>query len=208
MEFWNDIATDNSWKVLIELTKKYDFIVIGGWASYLLTKTIKSKDIDIIADFDTLEKFKMDFRLKKNIHLKKYEFIKDEISVDVYIPYFSKLVIPIEDIMKNTITIEGIKIIKPEILLILKQQAEFERKDSMKGMKDRVDILNLLINSDIKLKQYFVLVKKYKLKKYPKRLKNIIQTSKKEFEYLGIKDPRKIKLIKKDLIDKIRKLSI
>ena len=96
--------------------------------------------------------------------------------------------------------------LKPEALLILKQQAELERKDSVKGQKDRVDILNILINSDIELKKYFVLVKKYKLKEYPGRLRKIVVESKKEFDYLGIKNPRKIKLIKKRLTDSIRLL--
>jgi len=204
MEFWNDIATDKSWKVLINLTKKYDFVIIGGWATYLLTKAIKSKDIDIVVDFEELEKFKMDFNLKKNIHLKKYEAIKDDISIDIYVPFFSELIIPAEDMIKNTISVQGIKIVRPELLLILKQQAEFERKDSIKGLKDRVDILNIIINSEIDLKKYFTFIKKYNLKKYPKRLIDITQTSKKEFEYLGVKNPRKIKLIKKDLIKKLK----
>ena len=42
MDFWNDIATDNSWKVLIRLRKELDFVLIGGWACYLLTRSIKS----------------------------------------------------------------------------------------------------------------------------------------------------------------------
>ena len=54
MEFWNDIVTDISWKTLIELTKKYNVLVIGGWAVYLHTGSIKSKDIDILVDFETL----------------------------------------------------------------------------------------------------------------------------------------------------------
>ena len=203
MEFWSDVVIDRSWNVLIKLTKEFDFILIGGWAAYLHTKTLKSKDIDIVVDFDTLEKLGMKYRLKKNTNLKKYEVIIEEISVDIYVPYFSKLVIPLDDLQKKYTSIEGIKVVTLENLLILKQQAEFERKDSVKGQKDRTDIMNLLINTNIEMKKYFNLIKKYGLKYYPVRLKDIIKTAKKEFEYLGIKNPRKIKLIKKELIEKI-----
>lgn len=203
MEFWNDITTDKSWKVLINLTKEFDVIVIGGWATYLLTKTIKSKDVDIIVDFDALDQLNMKHLLKKNMHLKKYEIIIDEISVDIYVPYFSKLVIPVEELKNYFMIKEGIKIVVPEVLLILKQQAEFERKDSVKGQKDRVDILSILMNTDIDLKKYFDLIKKHKLNDYPKRLKSIVQNAKKEFEYLGIVNPREIKLIKKRIISKL-----
>ena len=47
-EFWNSLLTEKSWEILQELRKNYDFILIGGWAVYLLTKQKKSKDIDIV----------------------------------------------------------------------------------------------------------------------------------------------------------------
>ncbi|HDM05702.1 MAG TPA: hypothetical protein ENG34_00305 [Candidatus Aenigmarchaeota archaeon] len=204
MEFWNESVTDRAWKVLIKLVNKFDPIVIGGWAAYLLTKTLKSKDIDVVVDFETLQKLKIDFGLKKNIHLKKYEAIVDEVSIDIYVPYFSKLAIPPEDLQKLSMRVEGIRIAKPEALLILKQQAELERKDSIKGLKDRVDILNILINSKVDFKKYHKLIEKYKLEDYPKRLESIIKTAKKEFDYLGMKNLRKIRLMKKRLLIDLR----
>jgi len=206
MEFWNDIATDKSWKVLIEISKRFDFIIIGGWAAYLHTKTLKSKDIDVVVDFDTLEKMGMEYRLKKNTNLKKYEIIVDEISVDIYVPFFSKLVVPLEDLKSMSTSIEGMRIVNPEVLLILKQQAEFERRDSIKGQKDRADILNVLINSSVELKKYLNLVRKYRLTDYPKRLREIVKTARKEFEYLGIRNPRRIKILKEELMKKLREL--
>ena len=145
MEFWNDLVTDRSWKTLIELTKEFEFIVIGGWAAYLHTKTLKSKDIDVVVDFDTLEKLGMKYRLKKNTNLKKYEIIIDEVSVDIYVPFFSKFVIPLNDLEKMCTHVQGMKVVVPESLLILKQQAELERKDSVKGQKDRIDIINICL---------------------------------------------------------------
>ena len=203
MKFWDDLVTDKAWKILIDLSKNFNILVIGGWAAYLLTKTLKSKDIDVVVDFETLNEFQLEFGLKKNIHLKKYEVIIDDVSVDIYVPYFSKLAIPIEDLKNFSTTIEGIKIVQAEVLLILKQQAESERRDSIKGLKDRVDILNILINSDVDFKKYNNLVKKYKLNEYPKKLKGIIQPAMKEFDYLGVKDLRKIKLMKRNLLNKI-----
>ena len=80
MEFWNDQATDKSWNALIELSKKYEFILIGGWACYFYTGTIKSHDVDMIVGFETLAQLKREFLVKKIDILKKYEIIYDEIS--------------------------------------------------------------------------------------------------------------------------------
>ena len=204
MEFWNDISTDKSWNVLIDLAKKYDFIVIGGWAAYLHTKTLKSKDIDIVVNFDTLEKIGMEHQLKKNSNLKKYEIVISEISVDIYVPFFSNLIIPVSSLEEYYISMEGIKVVAPEVLLILKQQAESERKDSVKGQKDRIDIVSLLINSNIDLKKYSEFVKKYNLKNYPIKLREIIRNARAEFHYLGVDNLRKVKLLKRDLLDKLK----
>ncbi len=57
-QFWNSLLTEKSWKILHELKKGYSFIVIGGWAVYLLTRQQKSKDIDILVSILELAKFK------------------------------------------------------------------------------------------------------------------------------------------------------
>ena len=53
-EFWNELVTQASWERLQELSKEIDFVLIGGWAAYLWTGKHKSKDIDIIVDYETL----------------------------------------------------------------------------------------------------------------------------------------------------------
>jgi hypothetical protein len=208
MEFWNDQATEESWNALKELAKKYKFILIGGWACYFHTATIKSQDIDIIVDFETLNQIKKEVSVNKNAILKKYEIILSNTSVDIYVPYYSKFVLPFECIAKNTVKRRGMTVPKPEIILILKQQAELERKESVKGQKDRVDILNILIKSTINMGKYLLLVKKYGLETYMRRLETIIRTSKTEFEYLGIINPRKIRLIKKKLMEDLASAKI
>lgn len=203
MEFWNDQTIDRSWKVLNQLVSTYRFILIGGWACYLYTKMIKSMDIDIIIDYEMLYYMKSTLSLKKNEILKRYEAIVDGISIDIYVPFYSELALPLEYIQKNTLKTEGLIIPKPEILVILKQQAEMERKNSVKGQKDRVDILNIIMKSDINFKTYFAIIKEYNLINYESRLETIIRTAKNEFSYLGIENARKIKLIKKDLIQRM-----
>jgi len=56
-QFYQKIITEKSWEALTVFKKQFDFILIGGWAVYLYTHALKSKDIDIIAlimlpDFD------------------------------------------------------------------------------------------------------------------------------------------------------------
>jgi len=202
MEYWHDIITEKSWNLLQNIKKKFDFIVIGGWATYLWTKALKSKDIDIIIDFKTLDKLKTEYNLKKNDNLKKYELIIDEIDIDIYVPYYSKLSLPIKIIEKNITKLHGFKIVLPEILLILKQSAELEREFTKKGQKDRLDILSLLLNVNINFKEYLKLLNENNLVGYNKRLIRII-TSFKEYNYFNL-NPRTYKLKKEKILKKLK----
>jgi len=164
MEFWNDISTRKSWELLKQLNKKHRFIVIGGWAIYLWTNALKSKDIDIIlTDWEDLEKIKENYEPKKNDRLKKYEIIVSDIDVDIYLPHYSQMAIPCEQLTKMYTIKEGFKVLKSEPLLVLKQQAQSDRKDSIKGQKDRVDILSLLLSKTIDFKEYRQLLKNYNI---------------------------------------------
>ena len=174
MEFWNSLLTEKSWNILQDLKKKFDFVLIGGWANYLWTKTHKSKDIDIIIDLKTLYILKENYRLIKNDRLKKYEIKIDDIDIDIYVPHYSKLSLPVEFIQKNVTVVEGFKVIIPEVLLILKQGAELDRGHSIKGQKDRIDIMTLLFYSDIDFKKYKEILKIYHLD-YLNELKRIIK---------------------------------
>lgn len=203
MEFWNEIITDKSFKVLQELGKKFKFILIGGWAIFILTKSIKSKDIDIIVDFETLSQMRKELEISKTEFLKKYQSEIEGVSIDIYVPYYSEFIIPVEDIVKNTLSTEGFKLPKPEILLFLKLQAEKARSESEKGQKDRADILSLLIKEKINFRNYKMLIEKYNLDSYDRQLKKIVRLARKEFEYLGIKNFREIKKIKAKILKQI-----
>jgi len=56
MQFYHNLITEKSFEHLKGFKKKYNFVLIGGWAVYLYSKSLKSKDIDIIVDYDELAK--------------------------------------------------------------------------------------------------------------------------------------------------------
>lgn len=205
MEFWNSLLTEKSWEWLKELSgKPFNFILIGGWAAYLWTKQHKSKDIDIVlSGFEDLEYLKKEYELKKNEALKKYEINLGEIDVDIYVEFYSELTLPVKEIKKQVTKIEGISVVSPEVLLILKQGAEADREDSVKGAKDRVDIMTLLLFSGVDFGKYRKLLKEHKLEWFLGRLKRIINSFT-EIKYLGL-NPREFKMKKKELLGRMEK---
>ena len=198
-EFWSDNITKLSWERLKELTSEFDFILIGGWGLFLYTKINKSKDIDILIDMNSLYSIKQIYELKKNVNLKKYEIEDQGFDIDIYVPYFSELPIPVEDIfeMKNPI-IQGIKTVQPEILLILKQSAYQDRRDSIKGKKDSIDIITLLRYGGVDFKKYTQLLKKYKLDEYFDYLIRLVKSFD-DYTYTGM-DFMEFKKWKKELL--------
>lgn len=164
MDFYNDLVTQKSWLALKKLKTELSFILIGGWAVYLYTKSLKSKDIDIIVNYDQIEKLKVNYQLTKNNRLKKYEARHEEIQIDVYLPHFSELGIPVNQIQQNTQTKEAFSLPTPEILLALKLFAFKERGLSAKGQKDKVDIISLLLLPNIDQKKFRNLLQQFSLK--------------------------------------------
>lgn len=203
MPYWNELITQKSWEKLQELKKAgIRFVLIGGWAAWLYSKSHKSKDIDIIVGFEELSRIKQLFDLKKNERLRKYEFRLDEIDVDVYVEHFSRLAIPVEEAVKGKEKIEGFAAVKPEVLLILKQGAEEARKESEKGLKDRLDIMDLLLKAGIDFEEYNRLLERHGIQEYRKRLIEIVQGFR-EMKYLGL-NPGEFKKRKQELLERIK----
>ena len=202
-EFWNSDLTEKSWKVLCELKRKYNFIVIGGWAAYLLSKQQKSKDIDIVVDINELQKLKKE-NLSKNDKLKKYEIKTGEIDIDIYTDYYSKLTIPPEDLKNFISNIEGFNVVIPEVLIILKQGAELDRGNSLKGQKDKLDIIAILLFCDINFKKYKEIITKYSLDNYTERLIFILR----DFNDYSLFNmtPKEFKSRKLKLLNEIKKI--
>lgn len=150
MDFWNSDLTDASWKKLQELRSSIDFVLIGGWAIYLYTKLQKSKDIDIVIDYPALRQVTASYELNKNDRLRKYEIKSGRFDIDVYLPAYSKLTIPPEELLtKYRTELSGFYVPTPEALMTLKLGAYTERRASIKGDKDLIDILGMLFYSGI-----------------------------------------------------------
>ena len=206
MEFWNELVTGKSWEVLLKLRREpVPFTLIGGWAAYLWTRMQKSKDIDIVLDDHAgLEYLKQHFTLKKNDSLRKYEIIVDGIDIDIYVPYFSRLTLPAEDIRGYSTIVENIRVARPEALLVLKQGAEMERGDSVKGRKDRLDIMALVLRTEMDWQLYRELLERYSLAGHLQRLRGIV-TGFEDIRYLGL-NPREFKLAKGKIAEIVRHL--
>lgn len=202
MQYWNDLATERSWEVLQQLRKKFKFVLIGGWAVYLWAKTQKSKDIDVIVDFGELQKIREQFTLKKNERLGKFEIIVEGIDVDIYVPHYSRLSADISNLKGLAVGLSGFKVAKPELLLALKQGAELDRGESEKGLKDRLDIMALLLGTEIDFGRYLGLVEEGRRERFRRRLIEVVSAFR-EHNYLGM-TPAELKREKRALLEKIK----
>ena len=163
MAFYHDLVTQKSWIELTKLNKTTNFVLIGGWAVYLYAKTLKSKDIDILIDYSEIVKLKNGYDFTKNERLKKYEARREEIQIDVYLPHYSELGIPVEDLMNQKTSIEGFDVLKKEYLIALKLFTLKERGRTVKGQKDFLDLLSLFMTVELNKKLLNNIINKYKL---------------------------------------------
>jgi len=166
MNFYHNLVTVKSWQLLLNLRQKYHFILIGGWAVFLYTKSLKSKDIDLVTDYEELERLKNEFVVSKNDRLKKYEARSGEVEIDIYLPFYSNPGIPAEDLKNFTVSLEGFTVVEKEILAILKQKALMARGESVKGRKDLADLVSIFRLSDFDWDKYGNLIKQYGVKEY------------------------------------------
>jgi hypothetical protein len=176
--FYQQFLTDKSFSLLTELKKQFKFTLIGGWAVYFYTKSLKSKDIDIIVDFSQLEQFKKEFTIEKNERLKKYQIKIEEIDIDIYMSFYSDLGLPVEKIIKKTTSVNGFILLEKEVLLITKLKAYQDRGASVKGQKDLIDIVSLVLLEDFDFKYLLSLIKKFNLEKYLQVLEKLISETK------------------------------
>jgi len=196
-QYWDDLITKQSWLKLHQINKKYKFVLIGGWAVFAFTKALKSRDIDIIVDFNTLSQLQKDFHLNKNERLKKYEIKEMQFDIDIYVEHYSELGLPAEEITKQTIIKDGFCLPKIELLIILKQIVYALRKGSIKGEKDKIDLFSLLMQ-DISLNFYRKLLEKYNLKKLENELTELLQETV-EIREINL-NKQKIAKLKKEIL--------
>ena len=198
MPYYHDLITDKSWQLLQQLRKKYNFILIGGWAVYLYTKALKSKDIDLVLEYGELGKIKEEFELSKNNRLKKYEARKKEVEIDIYVPYYSNPGLPAEEIGNFATNVAGFKVIEKEILAVLKQRALKERAHSVKGKKDLIDLVSLFSLDNFDWQKYGEVIKQYRLEEYSQATKRVLKEVK-VIEELNL-NPHKLSRLKKKIL--------
>lgn len=161
MEYYHDLVTQKSWIELQNLKQMFNFVLIGGWAVYLYTKTLKSKDIDIIIDFDKLSILEKHYSLFKNDRLKKYEAVLDEVQIDIYLPHYSQIGIPAEVLIKQVYETEGFTVLDINYLVSLKIYTLSKRGRTPKGRKDFIDLISLINTNLVDLTKVVEIIKKY-----------------------------------------------
>lgn len=212
MELWNEIVVEKSYNVLNRIKTELDFVIIGGWASWFHTKTVKSKDIDMYVNFEDFFNFQKILAdrgifISLNQKLKKYEAKIDEVEIDIYTPKYCDLIVPCKDVFSEKWykKIGGFKVILPEPFLILKLNAEENRSGTIKGFKDRIDILSMIYKIDLDKKLLSDIEKRYNFAAKNKILE-IIKTSNEEFRYF-FPEWRNLRLLKKLKLSLVKKLS-
>lgn len=144
-------------KKIISAQKRYGFkvVLIGGWAVWIYSRYLKSKDIDLIIDEREFWKLKnlliqMGFSETYSEHLGKKGFAKlintDKVEIDVYEMRIGN--IRVEPIIKGSIKrkVNGLEVLIANVtdLFVLKSISLLERMGSAKGEKDISDLLALL----------------------------------------------------------------
>lgn len=203
LQFYNDIITQKSFAYLQNMKKKYEFILIGGWAVYLYSKNLKSKDIDIVISYEVLAKFKETNEVFKNDRLKKYEISAGNFDIDIYVPHYSELGIGAAEIKNFTINKEGFIVPILEILFLMKLFAWHNRRGSAKGQKDELDIFSLAFLPEFNWKKYSDFIEKYNFSEFHKEFIQLLKNVRSVKE-LDINEQKMSKL-RKAILEKLSK---
>jgi len=192
MQFYHSLVTEKSYEFLQSLKRDYQFILIGGWAVYLYTRALKSKDIDIIIDYGELTKLRESFDVFKNDRLKKYEIKTGEFDIDIYLPHYSQLGVDAQEIQKKSIAREGFVVPELEMLFLLKLFAWENPRGSAKGRKDELDIFSLIFLPEFDATKYLAQIKKLGMDKLHKDLAALVKNTSR-IEELGIDEQKMVK---------------
>lgn len=140
-------------KALQNLCKEFpdDLLVIGGVAVYLHqqkhTLPVKPEythDGDFLisqVSYSTLRDIE---EVTPNPRLSKSQIIKNGYEFDIYVERHHKLAVPFDEAVQETEVIDGIRVVSPRHLLLLKLDAAIDREHTSKGDKDNRDIIKIL----------------------------------------------------------------
>ena len=201
MQYYHDVITQKSFAYLKELRKKYKFILIGGWAVYLYSQSLKSKDIDIIVDYDELARMREMSEVFKNDRLRKYEINEGNFDIDIYVPHYSRLGIEVDEAINNPTNIDGFVVPQLEILFLLKLFAWHNRRGSAKGQKDELDIFSLCFLPEFNWEKYIDFFQKFNFSLYNQEFIKLLKNTRSVKE-LGINEQKMAKL-RKEILGKI-----
>jgi len=139
--------------------------------------------------------------------MKRYEIkLMEGLNINIYLPKYSKLVIPIEDIENLTLMKDGFILPKPEVLLILKIAEYLDNQNNIIGTESAINIASLVLFANCDFNLFKELIDKYKLRGYIKLLFLIIEKFDRSLiKYLDLNENEFAKLRKK-YIDEIRKI--
>ena len=198
MAYYHELVTQESWEELQKLRKLADFVLIGGWATYLYTRGLKSKDIDILVNYNQLPKLDKEYDLYKNERLKKYEAVKGEVQIDIYLPHFSQIGIPVETLVDKAKSVEGFGVLEINYLVALKIFALQQRGRSLKGRKDMLDIISLIQLESFDYKKTRRILRSHKLEPSLKTLNEMLSETS-QIQELNL-NTHKFSKVKKEML--------
>jgi len=151
-QFYSTEQTASSRRVLDELLGVVpQAVLIGGWASWVRTGGPMSHDIDLIVSHGELaivDHLTGDVSLSTHIGHKKWRASYNNIHVDLYVPYESRLgrhlALRVEDLVSQVEIVDGYHVLTTAAHIATKWAALLDRPDSLPGEKDRFELRHLL----------------------------------------------------------------
>lgn len=201
MQYYNDLITRESFVYLKKMRNEYKFVLIGGWAVYLYSKSLKSKDIDIIIDYDVLAKLKEKGEVVKNERLSRYEINTGHFDIDIYVPNYSKLGVDAAEVVNFTVNKDGFMVPALEVLFLMKLFAWHNRRGSVKGQKDELDLFSLALLPEFDWGKYLKFTDKFNFSRYDKEFRQLLKNTR-NIKELNVND-QKMSKIKKQILLKL-----
>jgi len=176
-QFYHNLITEESFRFLQTLRRDHTFVLIGGWAVFMYTRSLKSKDIDIVVEYGELGRLRDHFDVRKNDRLRKYEIKVGTFDVDVYVAHYSDLGVPAEIIRSSAVARDGFLVPPAVLLLLLKLYAWHTRRGSAKGRKDELDILSLAFSPECDWDRYRELVAAFRFETYHREFLALLRST-------------------------------
>jgi hypothetical protein len=153
-DFYASDLTDRSFAVLNRLVDEFPAaVLIGGWGTWVRFEGAKSHDIDLIvgnADLDSIRNHPLiaDFSATEHVGGKKCRATIDEIHLDLYVPYQSRLgqrlQLRAEDLLRHGERVDKWHVLTAAAHTATKVAALLDRPDTQPGEKDRHELLALI----------------------------------------------------------------